>query len=137
MASLAVTQPLPMPPPMLNRPPCRPTCAQGGHRHGVLLRPGHGLDATAIAVLRRQAEWLVANPAIMVRLDGHADQNARAIMRSPSPSGGRPGFAISWSRRGFRPTDCAIASWGKERPGTLRIGTSTVGVGPRVVTTFR
>ena len=135
---MAGSQPLPMPPPMLN-----PTALQADLRAKAgtdtvfFSAQGYGLDATAIAVLRRQAEWLVANPAIMVRLDGHADQNDTrdyAFAIAERRAAGVRDFLVT---QGVSPDRLAIASWGKERPGTLRIGTSTVGVGPRVVTTLR
>ena len=98
---------------------------------------GHGLDASAIRVLAAQAAWLRANPAILVRLDGHADQNDTrdyAFAIAERRAAAVRDFLVT---QGVAPERVSIASWGKERPGVMRIGTRTVGVGPRVVTTVR
>jgi len=98
---------------------------------------GYGLDASAIRVLTAQAAWLRANPAIVVRLDGHADQNDTkdyAFAIAERRAAAARDFLIT---QGVSPDRLTLASWGKERPGFMRIGVSTVGVGPRVVTTVR
>jgi peptidoglycan-associated lipoprotein len=98
---------------------------------------GFGLDASAIRLLGAQAAWLNANPAIMVRLDGHADQNDTrdyAFGIAERRAAAVRDFLIA---RGIAPDRLSIASWGKERPGTMRIGPRVVGVGPRVVMTVR
>ena len=98
---------------------------------------GHGLDAAAIRVLTAQAAWLRANPAILVRLDGHADQNDTrdyAFAIAERRAAAVRDFLIT---QGVAPGRLSLASWGKERPGVMRIGPATVGVGARVVTTVR
>ena len=44
---------------------------------------------------------------------------------------------VSRQLRDSAPQRITVMSWGKERPGSMRIGTSMVAVGPRVVTTIR
>lgn len=138
--SLALAQPLPVPmaPPMLNPAALQADLrAKAGSDTVFFAAHGHGLDASAIGVLRAQAAWLRANPAIMIRLDGHADHDDTrdyAFGIAERRSAAVRDFLIT---QGVAPDRLSIASWGKERPGTIRIGTATVGVGPRVVTTIR
>ena len=135
-ASPALSQP--QPPPIFN-----PAALQADLRARVgtdtvyFSARGHGLDASAIGVLMAQAAWLRANPAILVRLDGHADQNDTrdyAFAIAERRAAAVRDFLVT---QGVAPDRLSIASWGKERPGTVRIGTATVGVGPRVVATIR
>ena len=96
-----------------------------------------GLDAAAIRLLGAQAAWLRANPALMVRLDGHADQydtRDYAFAIAERRAAAVRDFLVA---QGVAPGRLSIASWGKERPGTMRIGARVVGVGPRVVLTIR
>lgn len=134
----ASSQPLPMPPPMLNPAALQADLrAKAGSDTIYFSAQGHGLDAAAIAMLRAQAGWLRANPALMVRLEGHADQNDTrdyAFAIAERRAAGVRDFLVTL---GVSPDRLSIASWGKERPGTIRIGNSMVGVGPRVVTTIR
>lgn len=97
----------------------------------------HGLTPQSLASLRAQAAWLHANPLVSVRIEGHGDQTdtrdyALAI-------GERRAAAVRdfMVMQGIAPERMSIASWGKERPGTIRVGTALVGVGPRVVMVVR
>jgi peptidoglycan-associated lipoprotein len=137
-SGMAAAQRLPPPPPMLN-----PAALQAGLRATAgsdtiyFSAQGHGLDAAAIRALTAQAAWLRANPAIMVRLDGHADQNDTrdfAFAIAERRAAAARDFLVT---QGVAPERLSVASWGKERPGVMRIGATTVGVGPRVVTTIR
>jgi outer membrane protein OmpA-like peptidoglycan-associated protein len=56
---------------------------------------GSTLDATATATLAAQARWLLANPYVTVRLEGHGGPTDSATMRSPSVTGAPMRFAIS------------------------------------------
>ncbi len=136
-ASLAAAQPAP-PPPMLNPAALQAEIrAAAGSDTVYFSAQGYGLDAAAIRVLSAQAAWLRANPAIMLRLDGHADQNDSrdyAFGIAERRAAAVRDFLVT---QGVSPDRLAIASWGKERPGTMRIGTAIVGVGPRVVTIVR
>lgn len=137
-SAAASAQRVPPPPPILN-----PAALQAGLRAAAgsdtiyFSARGYGLDAAAIRVLTAQAAWLRANPAIMVRLDGHADQNDTrdyAFGIAERRASAVRDFLVT---QGVDPARLSVATWGKERPGVMRIGASTVGVGPRVVTTVR
>jgi peptidoglycan-associated lipoprotein len=99
--------------------------------------PAHGatLDANATASLAAQARWLLANPFVRVRLEGHGganDSRDYALAIGDRRANAVRDFLIS---QGVAPPRISTSSWGKERPGTVRIGTSIVATGPRVVTT--
>ena len=77
---------------------------------------GHGLNANTQQILMAQATWLLANPAIRARIEGHADE------RSPRD------YALALGERratavrdflllqGVPAAQLSIISWGKERP---------------------
>lgn len=136
--TLAASQPAPPPPPMFNPAAMQADLRAKASSDTIFFSAqGYGLDATAIAILRAQAAWLRANPAILIRLDGHAgpsDTRDYAFGIAERRAAGVRDFLIT---QGVAPDRMSIASWGKERPGTIRVGTATVGVGPRVVTTIR
>ena len=135
---LAQPQPGPMGVPMFNPARLQAELRASAGSDTVYFSPqGHGLTAATIASLAAQARWLRANPAIMIRLDGHADQGdtrdyAFAIAERRAAS--VRDFLVA---QGVSPDRISLASWGKERPGTIRVGTSMVGVGARVATTIR
>lgn len=137
-SALAVAQPAPPPPPMFNPAVLQAEIrAAAGSDTVYFSAQGYGLDAAAIRVLTAQAAWLRANPAIMVRLDGHGDQNDTrdyAFGIAERRAAAVRDFLVT---QGISPERLSLASWGKERPGTMRLGASVVGVGPRVVTTIR
>jgi peptidoglycan-associated lipoprotein len=83
---------------------------------------GYGLDAAAQATLAAQARWLLANPEVRARIEGHADE------RSPRD------YALAIGERrasavhdylvllGVPAEQLTTISWGKERPAVA--GTS-------------
>lgn len=95
---------------------------------------GHSVDANAAATLQRQARWLLANPFVTVRLEGHG--GPRDSRDYALAIGDRRATAVRdyLVMQGVAPQRISVVSWGKERPGTVRVGPSTVAVGPRVVT---
>ena len=98
---------------------------------------GANLDANAVATLTAQARWLLANPYVSVRLEGHADaRDTRdyAIAIADRRANEVRDFLIL---QGVLPHRIEVLSWGKERPGTVQIGPSVVAAGPRVVTIVR
>ena len=100
-------------------------------------RGGSALDANAVAALRAQAAWLLANPFVNIRLEGHGDaRDSRdfAIAIGDKRANEVRDFLML---QGVAPHRITVTSWGKERPGSMRIGTSTVAAGPRVVTKIR
>ena len=76
----------------------------------------HGLNANTQQILMAQARWLLSNPAIRARIEGHADE------RSPRD------YALAIGERranavrdflvlqGVPAAQLSIISWGKERP---------------------
>lgn len=95
---------------------------------------GTGLDANGVATLSAQARWLLANPFVTVRLEGHGgpdDSRDYALAIGDKRANSVRDFLVM---QGVAPQRISVMSWGKERPGMIRIGTSTVAAGPRVVT---
>ena len=126
-------QPAPLPPGM-------PGALQGGLVASAgsdtvyFSRRGANLDANAVATLAAQARWLLANPMIRVRLEGHADSHdARdyALAIADRRANEVRDYLVL---QGVAPERISVLSWGKERPGTVRVGPSVVAAGPRVVT---
>lgn len=94
---------------------------------------GAALNANATATLAAQARWLLANPYMNVRLEGHGgadDSRDYALAIGDKRASAVRDFLIL---QGIAPSRISVVSWGKERPGTMRIGMSTVATGPRVV----
>ena len=95
---------------------------------------GAALAPNATATLTAQARWLLANPFVTIRLEGHGDSNdsrdyALAIGEKRA-SAVRDYLVL----QGIAPQRISLLSWGKERPGSVRVGTTFVAAGPRVVT---
>ena len=98
---------------------------------------GTNLDSNAIATLTAQARWLLANPYVSVRLEGHGD--ARDTRDYAIAIGDKRANAVRdvLIMQGVLPHRITMLSWGKERPGTIRVGPSFVAAGPRVTTIIR
>ena len=95
---------------------------------------GTGLDANGTATLSAQARWLLANPYATVRIEGHGgndDSRDYALAIGDKRANAVRDFLVM---QGVAPQRIAVLSWGKERPGTIRIGSSMVAAGPRTVT---
>jgi len=95
---------------------------------------GYMLDANAAATLAAQARWLVANPFVNVRLEGHGDERDTrdyALAIGERRANAVRDFLIL---QGVAPHRITVLSWGKERPGTIRVGPTMVAAGPRVKT---
>jgi peptidoglycan-associated lipoprotein len=92
------------------------------------------LDPNAVATLAAQARWLLANPMYRVRLEGHAnalDSRDYALAIGDRRANEVRDYLVL---QGVAPERISVMSWGKERPGTVRVGASVVAVGARVVT---
>ena len=76
----------------------------------------HGLDAAAQRTLVAQAGWLLSNPAIRVRIEGHADE--RTPRDYALAVGERRATAVRdfLVLQGVPAGQLTIISWGKERP---------------------
>lgn len=97
-------------------------------------RRGDALDANAIAALTAQARWLLANPFVNIRLEGHGDQldtRAYAVAIGDRRANAVRDFLIL---QGVAPQRIVVTSWGKEQPGKMRVGPTFVTVGARVRT---
>lgn len=95
---------------------------------------GHTLDASARATLVAQAQWLLANPAIQVRIEGHSDladtrDHALAI-------GDRRAHAVRdfLILNGVPAAQVIAVSMGKERPATNGTGEAMAALNRRAVT---
>lgn len=133
-----ISRPAPPPPPPGPVAPVSPGALQAdlvvkAGSDTVYFSPrGHALDANAIARLTAQARWLLANPFVAIRLEGHGgDRDTRdyALAIGDRRANAVRDFLIM---QGVAPHRISVLSWGKERPGSVRIGTSVVAVGPRV-----
>src|SRR5687768_9490796 len=76
---------------------------------------GHGIDAAGQATLVAQARWLLANPAIRARIEGHADD--RTPRDYALAIGERRADAVRdfLVLQGVPATQLTTLSWGKER----------------------
>jgi peptidoglycan-associated lipoprotein len=76
----------------------------------------HGLNAAGQASLVAQAQWLLANPAMRARIEGHADE--RTPRDYALAVGERRATAVRdfLVLQGVQPGRLTIVSWGKERP---------------------
>ncbi len=127
-------------PPARSVPPGMPASLQAGLVAAAgsdtiyFSRTGSNLDSNAVPTLAAQARWLLANPMFRVRLEGHADsRDSRdyALAIGDRRANEVRDFLVL---QGVSPERISVLSWGKERPGTARVGPSVVAVGPRVVT---
>jgi peptidoglycan-associated lipoprotein len=115
-------------------PPQSALLAAAGSDTVFFSQRGWAIDANAIAALTAQARWLVANPFVTVRLEGHGDaydSRDYALAIGDRRANAVRDFLVL---QGVAPNRITVISWGKERPGRVRVGPSIVTVGPRVVT---
>jgi peptidoglycan-associated lipoprotein len=77
---------------------------------------GHGIDAAGQATLAAQARWLLANPAVRARIEGHGDE--RTPRDYALAIGERRADAVRdfLVLQGVPAAQLTIISWGKERP---------------------
>ena len=76
---------------------------------------GHGLNAAGQATLAAQARWLLANPAIRARIEGHADERTPrdyALAIGERRANAVREFLIL---QGVPAAQLTAISWGKER----------------------
>jgi peptidoglycan-associated lipoprotein len=95
---------------------------------------GATLDSNATPTLAAQARWLLANPFVTVRLEGHGgpnDSRDYALAIGDKRANSVRDFLVL---QGVAPNRISVMSWGKERPGKVLIGQTLVAAGPRVVT---
>ena len=95
---------------------------------------GATIDANATATLAAQARWLLANPFVTVRVEGHGgpnDSRDYALAIGDKRASAVKDFLVL---QGVAPQRITVMSWGKERPGKVLIGQTLVAAGPRAVT---
>lgn len=95
---------------------------------------GHTLDASARAVLAAQAAWLLANPTIAVRIEGHSDLSDtrdHAIGLGARRAQAVRDFLIL---NGVPAAQVSAVSAGKERPATTGAGEAMNALNRRAVT---
>lgn len=95
---------------------------------------GATIDANATATLGAQARWLLANPFVTVRIEGHGgpnDSRDYALAIGDRRASAVKDFLVL---QGVAPQRITVMSWGKERPGKVLIGQTLVAAGPRAVT---
>jgi peptidoglycan-associated lipoprotein len=95
---------------------------------------GHGIDAAGQATLVAQARWLLANPAVRARIEGHADErNSRGYALA---IGERRADAVRdfLVLQGVPAAQLTIISWGKERPAVGGTSPMALALNRRVTT---
>ena len=95
---------------------------------------GHLLDASARATLAAQAAWLLANPAISVRIEGHsdlADTRDHALGVGARRAAAVRDFMLL---NGVPAAQLRAVSFGKERPATTGAGEAMNALNRRAVT---
>ena len=92
------------------------------------------LDPAARATLTAQARWLLANPAIAVRIEGHADD--RTPRDYALAIGERRASAVRdfLVLQGVPAAQLTIISWGKERPAVEGASEMALALNRRVTT---
>jgi peptidoglycan-associated lipoprotein len=95
---------------------------------------GHALDGAARATLTAQARWLLLNPHVAVRIEGHADERetrSRALAIGERRADAVRDFLVL---QGVPSAQIAILSWGKERPEVEGVAPMAIARNRRTVT---
>jgi len=129
---IAMTPPPPPPPPMQNETPPPPPVTQTplpgiapGSQQDFVVNVGDrvyfdtdhsDIRADAQGVLAAQAAWLVRYPAVMIRIEGNADE--RGTREYNFALGARRAQAVSdfLTSKGVLPSRISTISYGKENP---------------------
>jgi peptidoglycan-associated lipoprotein len=114
--SLASAQRRPPPPPMTIEMLQNQFVAMTGSDSVYFTGNGRALDGPAQATLTAQARWLLANPMIRARIEGHADE--RTPRDYALGIGERRASAVRdfLVLQGVPAAQLTTISWGKERP---------------------
>ena len=116
MTATAAQRPRVPPPPMTIEMLQLEFVARTGSDLVYFTGSSHGLDAAAQRTLMAQASWLLANPAIRARIEGHADDRTPrdyALAVGERRATGVRDFLVL---QGVPAAQLTIISWGKERP---------------------
>ena len=116
MTATAAQRPRVPPPPMTIEMLQLEFVARTGSDLVYFTGSSHGLDAAAQRTLMAQASWLLTNPAIRARIEGHADE--RTPRDYALAVGERRATAVRdfLVLQGVPAAQLTIISWGKERP---------------------
>lgn len=128
-------QPGPPPPPLSQADMLRGDfLARTGSDRVHFANDGHGLDAAARATLAAQARWLLLNPQVAVRIEGHADE--RETRSRALAIGERRAVAVRdyLILQGVPSTQVSVLSWGKERPEVEGLAAMAIARNRRAVT---
>ena len=114
-ATLASAQRLPSPPMTIEMLQAE-FAARTGSDTVYFVGSSHGLNANTQQILMAQAAWLLSNPAIRARIEGHADE--RTPRDYALALGERRATAVRdfLVLQGVPAAQLTIISWGKERP---------------------
>ncbi len=95
---------------------------------------GYGIDAAAQATLTAQAQWLLANPEVRARIEGHADE--RTPRDYALAVGERRANAVRdyLVLQGVPAAQLTTISWGKERPAVGGTSEMALALNRRVTT---
>jgi peptidoglycan-associated lipoprotein len=131
----AAAQPAP-PPPLVNPMDMMRAdfLARTGSDKIYFANDGHALDASARATLTAQARWLLLNPQVAVRIEGHADERetrSRALAIGERRAVAVRDFLVL---QGVPIAQIAILSWGKERPEVEGLAPMAIARNRRAVT---
>jgi peptidoglycan-associated lipoprotein len=94
----------------------------------------HMLDASARTTIAAQAQWLLANPAVRVRIEGHsdlADTRDHALAVGMRRADSVRNFLLL---NGVPAAQVTAVSFGKERPATNGPGEAMAALNRRAVT---
>jgi peptidoglycan-associated lipoprotein len=94
----------------------------------------HGLDEAAQRNLIAQSRWLLANPAIRARIEGHADERTPrdyALAVGERRANAVRNFLVL---QGVPAAQLTIISWGKERPVVAGTSEGALALNRRVKT---
>lgn len=108
--------------------------AKSGSTRVYFAESGFGLNAQAQATLTAQAQWLLANPFVQVRIEGHGsstDSRDQAFAIGERRAAAVRQFLIL---QGVPSAQLTTLSWGKERPVTASADPNVQGLNRRVET---
>ena len=135
VAGAAVAGAAQVPPPVVAVDPVKADfLARTGSDVVYFAGTGHVLDASARTTIAAQAQWLLANPTVRVRIEGHsdlADTRDHALGVGARRSAAVRDFMLL---NGVPAAQLRAVSFGKERPATTGAGEAMNALNRRAVT---
>lgn len=132
--TLASAQRVPPPPPMTIEMLQAGFVARTGSDTVYFIGNSHGLNANTQHILMAQATWLLANPAVRARIEGHADERTPrdyALAVGERRANAVRDFLVL---QGVPAAQLSIISWGKERPVVAGASEGALALNRRVKT---